>query len=154
MRQETQNPEPSAELVEAFESVEDRTRRKWAESGADWSWQILKFLQGRRVTEISLTEILTTQTYARSTLREQNALKFVASQAEQRNLQDEEDRRRLIERDIFLIRFIAGETLGHHDWVSEIQGIPFAVRRAQELDAALFPRTYSSPQLFTWIWAR
>jgi hypothetical protein len=53
-----------------------------------------------------------------------------------------------------LIRFVEGETLGHQNWVSEILDIPFAVSRAQALDAAVFQKTYRSPELFSWIWEK
>lgn len=138
----------------AEESAGDKFRREWAEAGADYSWQVLKFLQGRRVNEISATEIERTQTFARADEIEKNSLRFVASQAEQRNPYSHEDRRRLLERDDFLMLYVNGKSLGHSDWVRELQSIPFAVRRAQEVDAALFPNTYPSVRLFGWIWDR
>jgi hypothetical protein len=141
-------------MVEAFETAEDRTRRLWAENGGDWAWQVLKFLQGRRKNEISLAEALTTQTYARSTQRERDALRFVAAQGELKYPPSDEDRRRLTERDDFLMRWVEGQTLGHQNWVNEIQGIPAAVQRAQAVDAALFHKTFKSLILFRWVWGR
>jgi len=144
--------EPSFQPHESFENAGDRERREWAEAGGDWAWQVLKFLQGRRAQEVSLAEVLTTQTYTRSTQREKDALRFVAAQSEQRHLVSDEDRRRLIERDSFLIKFVDGETLGHNDWVTEIRNIPVGVQRAQECDKAMFPKTFHQPILFRWIW--
>ena len=130
----------------------DNFRRTWAANSADWSWQVLKFLQGRRRNEISLAEIVTTETYARSTPQEKDSLKFVASQAQLLAPISEEDTRRLIERDDFLIGFVEGQTLGLSNWVAEINKIPMAVQHAQETDAALFGTTYPAPKLFGWIW--
>ena len=150
----TNQIEASFTPVEVFESAETKSRREWAEAGGDWAWQVLKFLQGRRQNEISLSEILTTQTYMRSTQREKDALRFVATQAEQKHPITGEDRRRLKERDDFLMKFVAGESLGRGDWVSEIQNIPATVPRAQEVDASLFQKTYRAPKLFSYLWER
>jgi hypothetical protein len=153
MRTENQNiEEPSLQPVEVFERAEDRTRREWAENSGDWAWQVIKFLQGRRANEINLAEILTTKTYAHATEIEKASLRFVAAQAEQHHPPSEDDRIRLRERDNFLMRYVEGKTLGHQNWVQEIQGIPFAVARAQALDAALFPKTFPSRELFKWVW--
>lgn len=149
--QENQNIEPSHSVVEAYESPTEKYRREWAEHSGDWAFQVLNFLKGRRVNEVNVAEIITTQTYARSLQREKDALRYVAEQAENRRALLVEDRRRLIERDDFLIRWVDGETLGHSDWVRELSGIPLAVKRAQEVDAALFPNTYPSVKLFGWI---
>jgi hypothetical protein len=139
-------------MPEVFETPGEQFRREWAEHSGDWSFQVLKFLQGRRVNEVNASEIITTQTYARSLQPEKDALRWVAEQAEQLRPLSAEDRRRLIERDDFLMRWVDGKTLGHADWVSEIQNIPAAVRRAQEVDAALFRNAYPSVRLFGWIW--
>jgi hypothetical protein len=140
---------------EAFETPGDKFRREWAENSGDISFQICKFLQGRRVNEVTEVEILHTQTFKRSTPEEQSALLWVAKQAENYNPLSEEDKRRLIERDDFLMRWKDGTTLGHADWVSEIKNIPAAVQRAQEVDAKLFPNTFPAPAgLFSWIWKR
>ena len=140
-------------MVEHFESPTDKFRREWAENGADYSWQVLKFLQGRRINEVSLAEIERTKTFARATELEKSSLRFVASQAEQRNPFSYDDLIRLRERDDFLMRFTENKTLGHMDWISEIQNIPAAVRRAKEIDANLFRNSYPSPpSLFDWIW--
>jgi hypothetical protein len=144
--------EPTTSMPEEFESPTDKFRRGWAENGADWSWQVLKFLQGRRINEISLTEIEQTKTFARATELEKSSLRFVASQAEQRNPLSYDDRIRLRERDDFLMRFVENKTLGHMDWISEIMNIPAAVQRAQEVDARLFPNTFTAPELFSWVW--
>jgi hypothetical protein len=144
--------EPVTSMPEVFENAGDKCRREWAEHSGDWSFQILKFLQGRRVNEVNASEIIKTQTYARSLQPEKDALRWVAEQAEQIRPLSAEDRRRLIERDDFLMRWVDGKTLGHADWVSEIQNIPAAVRRAQEVDAALFRNSFPSPNLFGWIW--
>ena len=82
-----------SQAVEQFEelSAEDRFRSDWATVGADWSWQILRFLQGRRSNEIALAEIETTQLYARSTQREKDALRFVTAQVEQFQTLTEEE---------------------------------------------------------------
>ena len=144
--------EPSFQPRESFENAGDHERREWAEHSGDWAFGVLRFLQGRRQNEISLAEVLTTQTYTRSTQREKDALRFVAAQSEQRHLVSDEDRRRLIERDSFLIKFVDGETLGHSDWVTQIQAIPAGVVRAQAVDAAMFKTTFPSPVLFRWIW--
>lgn len=147
MRTENQNPE-------TFENASDRFRRVWAENSGDWAWQVLRFLQGRRTNEITLSEVEGTETYKRSSASEQYALRFIAGQAEQKHPPSYDDRLRLRERDNFLIRFVEGETLGHQNWVSEILDIPFAVSRAQALDAAVFQKTYRSPELFSWIWEK
>src|ERR1700674_4903871 len=134
---ETSNIEPSTESVElheVFETADEKFRREWNKAGADWAFWLLKFLQGFRRNEISLSEIVRTQTYAHSTPREKDALKFIAEQSEQHTPLSDEDRRMLIERDDFLVRHVARETLGHADWVAEIQGIPAAVARAQAVD--------------------
>jgi hypothetical protein len=147
MRTENQNPE-------TFENSSDRFRRVWAENSGDWAFQVLKFLQGRRANEVALSEVEGTETYKRSSVQEQSALRFVAGQAEQKHPVSDDDRLRIIERDDFLIRFVEGETLGHQNWVAEIQVMPFAVQRAQVVDAAMFQKTYRSPELFSWIWKR
>jgi hypothetical protein len=144
--------EATISMPEVFESAGDKFHREWAEHSGDWSFQILKFLQGRRVNEVNAAEIITTQTYARSLQPEKEALRWVAEQAEQLRPLSEEDRRRLIERDAFLLNWVDGKTLGHADWVAEIQNIPAAVRRAQDVDAALFPNTFPSRHLFGWHW--
>ncbi len=146
--------EPSFQPRESFENAGDRERREWAEAGGDWAWQVLKFLQGRRAQEVSLAEVLTTQTYARSTQREKDALRFVSSQSEQIRPISDEDRRRLIERDDFLMLYVEGKTLGHHNWVTELQAIPVGVQRAQAVDAAMFQKTFQEPVLFRRIWGR
>src|ERR1700730_15869551 len=107
--------EPSFQPVEVFETVESKTRREWAENSGDWSWQILKWLQGTRKNEISLAEVEGTKTYARCSELEKTALRFVASQAEQRHPPSYDDRIRLTERDFFLMKFVAGETFGHSE---------------------------------------
>jgi len=150
----TNQIEQLVEMPEVFERAEDRERREWAENSGDYAFGVLRFLQGRRQNEISLAEVLTTQTYMRSTQREKDALRFVAAQSEQRHLVSDEDRRRLIERDSFLIKFVAGEHLGHQDWVTELQAIPAGVARAQAVDAAMFQTTYRAPILFRGIWGR
>src|SRR5882757_1158330 len=94
------------------ETADEKLRREWADKSGDWAWQVLKFLQGHRKIEISLTEIVTPHTDARSTQREKDSLRFVAAQAEQYRSPSDENRRRLIERDDFLMKFVAGETLG------------------------------------------
>src|SRR5579872_4223347 len=91
--------------VEEFETADEKFRRRWAESGADWAWQICKFLQGRRINEVSLSEVEQTMTFARSDEREKAALRYVASDAAQLRPLSEDDRQRLAERDDFLIRF-------------------------------------------------
>jgi len=149
--------EPSVETIskiEAYEHPDTRMRREWAENSGDFAWQIIKFLQGKRSNEVSLIEVEQTETYKRSSELEQSALRFVASQAEQRHAVSDEDRRRLIERDNFLMRYADGQTLGHQDWVTEIRNIPIAVRHAQEVDAHLFPKTFVSPTIFRWVWER
>jgi hypothetical protein len=147
--------EPKVEPVVSplGESAEETFRREWATAGADWGFQIMQFLQGRRVNEISLAEIEQTKTFARSSDKEKSALRFIAMQSEQWAPLSEEDVRRLIETDEWLMQYAAGETLGHAHWVAAIKGIPFAVARAHEADANLFPKTYQAPILFEWIWA-
>ena len=135
-----------------FELTVDRLRREWAETGADYAWQILKFLQGRRLNEISLAEVERTKTYERSAELEKSALRFVASQSERRYPLNDEDRRRLRERDNFLMEYVDGSALGYRDWVNEIGNVPRAVAHAQAVDASLFPVTFPSTRLFDWIW--
>jgi len=137
-----------------IETIEEKTRREWAESGADWAWGVLRFLQGRRINEVSVFEVEQTRTFENSSEAEQSSLRFVASESIQKYPPNEEDRRRLRERDDFLVRFAAGETLGHGDWVAEIRNIPAGVARAQAVDASMFPKTYQAPELFTWLWKR
>jgi hypothetical protein len=145
--------EPSIEIVrEDFVTPEEKFRMTWAESSGDWAWQICKFLQGRRINEVSLAEIEQTKTCARATEFEKSSLRFVAAQAEQRYPLSEDDRIRLRERDNFVMKFVNNRSLGHRDWVSEILNIPAVVRRAQEVDAALFPKTWRELELFGWIW--
>ena len=149
--------EPSVETIskiEAYEHPDTRMRREWAENSGDFAWQIIKFLQGKRSNEVSLIEVEQTETYKRSSELEESALRFVASQAEQQHPVSAEDRRRLIERDSFLIKFVAREHLGHQDWVTELQAIPAGVARAQAVDAAMFQTTYRAPILFRGIWGR
>jgi hypothetical protein len=129
----------------------DAVRREWAAHSGDWTFQLIKFLQGRRVNEVSGEEIVKTLTYARCDELERAALLWVANQAENRRPLSGEDRRMLIERDDFLMRWIAGTTLGHGDWVAELRNVPAAVRRAQEVDRALFRNSFPSPDLFGWL---
>jgi hypothetical protein len=147
--------EPFAEtIVEVYENSSDRERRLWAENSGDWGFQVLLFLQGRRTNEITLSEVEGTKTYASCSELEKSSLRYVAGQAEQRHPPSYDDLLRLRERDDFLMRFVAGETLGHQNWVSEIQGIPYAVARAQACDRALFSKTFYEAELFRWIWER
>jgi hypothetical protein len=135
------------------ESAEETFRREWAEAGADWGFQIMQFLQGRRVNEIALSEIEQTTIFARSSEKEKSALRFIAMQSEPHVSLDGEDERRLIEKDEWLQQYAAGDTLGHNDWAAAVKAIPFKVARAHEVDANLFPKTYHEDELFGWVWA-
>jgi hypothetical protein len=144
-------PEPIVEPVEVFELPAERFRREWAALGCDWSWQILKFLQGRRRNEVREEEVMQTETFARATDFEKKSLVFVAQQAARTFVTPEEDSRALNERDTFLMAAVDGHALGHRNWINELLAIPAAVREREEYDARMFPKNYKSPRLFTWI---
>lgn len=141
-------------IVEIFESAGDRERREWAEKSGDWSFAVLQILQGSRRQEVSLAELELTRIYARSDQREADALRFVAAQVMHIRPISEDDRVILATMDNFLIQYADGcAPIGHRDVVAQICGIPERVRRAQRIDAELFPREqFRERVLFRWIW--
>jgi hypothetical protein len=149
----TNTSEPSAEIVEAFETVEDRTRREWSSAGCDYAYFVVLFLQGKRRLEVQPSEIVKTQLYFRSDDFEKHALEMVC--ATDREMQPSlDDERQLRTRDNFLCDYADRKTLGHADLVAQITSIPYKVAERQQFDIAMFPRTYSSPTLFSWLWER
>jgi len=135
-------------------SAGEQFRQEWAAHSGDWAFHVLAFLSGRRQNEVTLDEILQTETFARSTPEEQSSLKFVAAQAEPLHPLSEEDSRRLKERDMFLMDFADRKLLGHEDLANQIRNIPVAVAERQKFDRFYFSKVYESPKLFSWIWTR
>ena len=137
--------------------AQNQERREWAEAGGDWAFQILAFLRGSRRLEITLGELKATQTYGRSTEQEKRALEFVTGQTEEHPeiYVDGEDRRKLRERDDFLVRFANGEPLLRSDWASDLHHIPAAVAAREKFDRDLFPKAhYPITRLFDWIFTK
>ena len=150
--QETQNPEPSTEIVETFETVEDKTRREYASAGADYAYFIVQFLQGRRRLEIQPSEIVKTQTYARSDEIEKKALRIIC-ESDHEIPPSPEDELKLRTRDQLLLSYVEGRNLGHADSVQQLTSIPQKVAERQYFDSALFGgRVYTSPVIFRWVW--
>ena len=143
--------EPTIEPVELFELPAEKLRREWAAMGADWAWQVLKFLQGRRTNEVSVEEVQRTKTFSRATELEKKSLLFVAHEAQQSRVPTEDDLCVLNERDDFLIAFSEGRVLGRRNWANQILSIPVAVRSREEYDRQFFPVVYKSPSLFGWL---
>ena|ERR1700680_2097925 len=153
MRVENQNIEPSFQPVEVFETVEDRTRREWAASGADWAYFIVRFLQEGRRLDIQPSEIVKTQLYGRSDDFEKHALDMVCA-TDHEIKPSPEDERRLRTRDNFLMDYVDRKTLGHMDLVKQLASIPAKVAERQRFDATLFSKVWESPRLFSWLWKR
>ena len=144
--------EPSFQPIEVFESADDKFRREYAEVGADWAYFLCQFLRGTRRLEISSEEIVETHLYRRSDDIEKRALFFVC-ESENEIKPSSDDKFKLQVLDQFLFDYLEGRTLGHADWVAQIRSIPFKVAERQRFDADLFPKTFPSPKLFSWIWA-
>jgi hypothetical protein len=136
---------------------QDRQRREFAEAGGDWAFQILTFLRSSRRLEITLGELKATQTYAQSTEQEKRALEFVTGQTEEHPeiYVDGEDRRKLRERDDFLVRFANGEPLLRSDWASDLHHIPVRVASREKGDRDMFPTAhYPITPLFQWVFEK
>src|SRR6266853_5964535 len=142
--------EPSFQPFEAYENAGDRERREYAEVGGDWAYFLVKFLQGTRRLEISSEEIVETQLYLRSNDVEKRALLFVCdSRNEIKPSSDDKFRLQIL--DQFLLDYVESKTLGHLDWVDQIKSIPARVAERQRFDRQLFPKTFPSPKLFSWV---
>jgi hypothetical protein len=109
------------------------------------------FLQGQRRLEIQPSEIVKTQLYFRSDDFEKRALEMVC-QSDREMQPSLDDARQLRTLDNFLCDYVDGRTLGHADLVAQITSIPYKVAERQRFDAAMFPKVYASPSLFSWIW--
>ena len=145
---------PSHELAEVFEPQQDKTRRLWAEHSGDYAFGVLRWLQGPRAMEVSLAEILTTKVYARSNQRERDALRFVSEQTIQASPLTPADARVLVDRDTFLMEYADNRQVGHADWILELEIVRIGIADAQKFDAAMFPKTFSQPKLFGWVFGR
>jgi hypothetical protein len=145
-----ENVEPVAEV----ESLEDRTRRLWAESGAPYAHLVVLFLQGKRRLAIQAAEIVATQTYARSDEIEKRALRMVCESAHEIP-PSPDDSQALRYRDYLLLDIVDGKVLGHRDTVQQLRSIPEKVAEQAHWDKAFFGgRVYTSPILFRWVWER
>jgi len=146
----TNQIEQSVEMPEVFERAEDRERREYASVGADWAYFIVAFLRGRRRLEISRDEIVETQLYLRSNDVEKRALLFVCDSPNEIK-PSSDDKFRLQILDQFLLDYVESKTLGHSDLVHQIKSIPARVAERQRFDRQLFPKTFPSPKLFSWV---
>lgn len=144
----SKNPLKQEQIIDG-----DQFRRLWAEHGADWAYQIVRFLQGRRKNEIDATEIQATDFFARCNEPERNALLYVCSSAEKMGV-DTDDSPTLRERDRWLMDYVDGAFLGHSDRVAELEAIPTAVAKARAFDTSMFGVSFEEPRLFQWIWER
>jgi hypothetical protein len=145
--------EPTTSMPEAFESPTDKARREFAEMGADATYFVARFLQGKRRVDIQPEEILKTQLYLRANDAERRALVFVC-EVDYPTKPSPDDALKLRIRDQFLLDYVDGLTLGHADWVAEIESIPLRVAAREQADRSLFPTVWESPKLFQWIWER
>lgn len=146
-----QNTEPSAEIHEIFELTSDRERRIWAESGCDYVYFVVRFLQGKRRLEIQPEEIVLTKLYRRSDDLERRALRMVCDSGCVQ-VPSPEDSRRLREMDNWLYEYLEHRNIGHADKVKMLQSIPAHVMERQRFDSTYFATLYTSPKLFGFLW--
>ena len=148
----SENIEPITTTPEVVESIEDRTRRVWSESGADYAYFVVRFLQGRRKLPIQPSEIVKTQLYRMSDEIERKALRLVCEVSHEIP-PSPEDERHLQVIDQFLIDHLAGRTLGHADVLNQLKLIPVRVAERKRFDATLFATVWESPKgMFSWLW--
>ncbi len=147
-----ERPEPRAEMVLDFVDRRDLARQKWAESGADWAYFIVRFLQGQRRVEVHPEEITGTLLYQRSNDAEKQALRLVCEEPVKGIFPSWEDQRLLRERDHWLNEFIEGRNLGHGDLVKQLSEIPSQVAAREDWDRTYFHEVYPSRKLFSWLW--
>jgi hypothetical protein len=133
--------------------AQDRERREWAESGADFAFFLVQFLRGQRRMPIQQNEIVETHLYLRSSPAEQLALKMVCDEEPRRLLYIEpESKRELRERDNFLARYADGHPLERSDWVAQIREIPRLIAAREKADRDLFPQAhYPITKIFSWL---
>jgi|ERR1035437_216817 hypothetical protein len=118
---------------------------------------ILKFLRGTRLINNGLTELELehTQTFARATETERQALRFVVAMTPRHGSPPStDDGIRSTARDAFLMRFADGESLDilksqRRNWIQEIRNLQFAMERETEGRADI-----TSARPFAWIFGR